>query len=236
MNHTLREQDRTRDIYVVGAKQLGKTTFLLNCVIQDILLGKGVAFLDPRIGNSNAIHSVLRVRPMAAVWLTLGGSAQRNAYLPVRAIGKTVTRDDDPDAVVSRINSIGERLSEIGPLTDSDPFFPFFNRYSCALAREFAEHMQELDFHDREYARTRVFQDSRSSIQTGLQNLGENATERELDIRTRQLLYSAMLDRSLFEAVMESDPEERYVPCQHRFKTEPVRSVWTGATELTRRR
>lgn len=61
MGHVfLPEADRTRDIYIIGAKQHGKSTFLLNCIIQDIVAGKGVGFLDP---HGDASEQLLHLIP-----------------------------------------------------------------------------------------------------------------------------------------------------------------------------
>lgn len=61
---TLPELDRRRDIYIVGAKQHGKTTFLVNCILQDILAGKGVGFLDP---HGDASEQLLHLIPKSRV-------------------------------------------------------------------------------------------------------------------------------------------------------------------------
>ena len=44
---SLSEEDRRRHIYVIGQTGSGKSTFLRSCIIQDIELGRGLAFLDP---------------------------------------------------------------------------------------------------------------------------------------------------------------------------------------------
>lgn len=44
---TLQTSDRTRHIHVIGASGSGKSTFLLNCVLQDLSNGQGLAVLDP---------------------------------------------------------------------------------------------------------------------------------------------------------------------------------------------
>ena len=40
-------QDRERHLYVVGKSGSGKSTFLFNLAMQDILSGRGVAIIDP---------------------------------------------------------------------------------------------------------------------------------------------------------------------------------------------
>lgn len=43
---TLSSDDRRRHMYVIGQTGTGKTTFLQNCAMQDIILGSGMAFID----------------------------------------------------------------------------------------------------------------------------------------------------------------------------------------------
>ncbi len=41
------KEDRRRHMYIVGKTGMGKSTLLLNCIVQDIQRGNGVAVLDP---------------------------------------------------------------------------------------------------------------------------------------------------------------------------------------------
>jgi len=43
----IRDHDRQRHVYVVGQTGMGKSTLLLNMLVQDIQRGKGVALIDP---------------------------------------------------------------------------------------------------------------------------------------------------------------------------------------------
>lgn len=43
----IKPEDRRRHTYIVGKTGMGKSTLLLNCIVQDIRNGKGVAVLDP---------------------------------------------------------------------------------------------------------------------------------------------------------------------------------------------
>src|SRR5258708_5542701 len=43
----IRKDDRRRHMYIIGKTGMGKTTLIENMVIQDILAGNGVAFVDP---------------------------------------------------------------------------------------------------------------------------------------------------------------------------------------------
>lgn len=54
------EQDRLRHCYVVGQTGTGKTTIIKNMIIQDIVNGDGVAFIDP---HGNDIDDILSAIP-----------------------------------------------------------------------------------------------------------------------------------------------------------------------------
>ena len=43
----LSQEDRRRHVYVIGQTGSGKTTFLKSCILQDILVGRGIALVDP---------------------------------------------------------------------------------------------------------------------------------------------------------------------------------------------
>jgi len=43
----IKDDDRRRHVYIIGKTGMGKSTLLLNCIVQDIWQGKGVAILDP---------------------------------------------------------------------------------------------------------------------------------------------------------------------------------------------
>lgn len=68
----IRRDDRRRHMYIIGKTGMGKTTLIENMVIQDILNGHGVAFVDPHGDSvekvlgyipSNRINDVVYVNP-----------------------------------------------------------------------------------------------------------------------------------------------------------------------------
>jgi hypothetical protein len=68
----IKRDDRRRHVYIIGKTGMGKTTLIENMVIQDILNGEGVAFVDPhgdsveKILNyipSNRINDIVYVNP-----------------------------------------------------------------------------------------------------------------------------------------------------------------------------
>ncbi len=58
------EIDRARHLYIVGQTGTGKTYFMKQLVIQDILAGKGVCFIDP---HGDAVEDILGYIPASRV-------------------------------------------------------------------------------------------------------------------------------------------------------------------------
>lgn len=58
---TLDDRTRLEHMHVIGATGCGKSTFLLNCILQDIARGRGVCVLDPHGGHPDSLmNCVLR--------------------------------------------------------------------------------------------------------------------------------------------------------------------------------
>lgn len=51
----IKEEDRTKHVYVIGKTGMGKSTLLENMAIQDIQNGNGVAFVDPHGGTAEKL-------------------------------------------------------------------------------------------------------------------------------------------------------------------------------------
>lgn len=49
--------DRCEHMHVIGATGCGKSTFLLNCILQDITRGRGVCVLDPHGGHPDSLFN-----------------------------------------------------------------------------------------------------------------------------------------------------------------------------------
>lgn len=54
------EEDRQRHMYIIGRTGTGKTTFLKSLMLQDIMAGKGLAFIDP---HGDAAEELLELIP-----------------------------------------------------------------------------------------------------------------------------------------------------------------------------
>ena len=55
------DKPRLEHMHVIGATGCGKSTFLLNCILQDIARGRGVCVLDPHGGHPGSLlNMVLR--------------------------------------------------------------------------------------------------------------------------------------------------------------------------------
>src|SRR5438132_4956806 len=57
---TLTQQERRRGLYVIGKTGTGKTTLLINLILQDIAAGFGLCLLDP---HGDAINDILMRLP-----------------------------------------------------------------------------------------------------------------------------------------------------------------------------
>ena len=57
----LRIEDKIRceHMHVIGATGCGKSTFLLNCILQDIARGRGVCVLDPHGGHPDSLLNLV---------------------------------------------------------------------------------------------------------------------------------------------------------------------------------
>ena len=56
----IRRDDRRRHMYIIGKTGMGKTTFIENMVVQDILNGHGVCFVDP---HGDSVEKILQFIP-----------------------------------------------------------------------------------------------------------------------------------------------------------------------------
>jgi hypothetical protein len=56
----IKRDDRRRHVYIIGKTGMGKTTLIENMVIQDILAGHGVAFVDP---HGDSVEKILDYIP-----------------------------------------------------------------------------------------------------------------------------------------------------------------------------
>ncbi len=83
----IRKDDRRRHMYIIGKTGMGKTTLIENMVIQDILSGNGVAFVDP---HGDSVEKVLEYIPSSrindVVYLNPADSDYPIAFNPLEAV------------------------------------------------------------------------------------------------------------------------------------------------------
>ena len=60
----IKTDDRRRHVYIIGKTGMGKTTMIENMIVQDILAGNGVAFVDP---HGESVEKILNYIPSSRV-------------------------------------------------------------------------------------------------------------------------------------------------------------------------
>ncbi len=84
----IRRDDRRRHVYIIGKTGMGKTTLIENMVIQDILSGNGVAFVDP---HGDSVEKVLNYIPSNrvndVVYLNPADTEHPIAFNPLEFVG-----------------------------------------------------------------------------------------------------------------------------------------------------
>ena len=86
---SLSQVDRRRHMYVIGQTGSGKSTLLNNCILQDIVSGRGFAFIDPH-GDSaeRIIDSIPKSRVRDVVYLNPSDFDFPIGFNPLRGIPK----------------------------------------------------------------------------------------------------------------------------------------------------
>ncbi|TSA45244.1 hypothetical protein D4R52_02855 [bacterium] len=60
----IKTDDRRRHVYIIGKTGMGKTTMIENMILQDILAGNGVAFVDP---HGESVEKILNYIPSSRI-------------------------------------------------------------------------------------------------------------------------------------------------------------------------
>ena len=83
----LSELERTRHLYVLGKTGSGKSTFLSNLIIQDLVQGRGVAVIDPH-GElaDDLLQHIPRGRTREVIYLNLGDLERPVAWNPLEPV------------------------------------------------------------------------------------------------------------------------------------------------------
>jgi len=84
---SLSQPDRRRHIYVIGQTGSGKSTFINNCILQDILAGRGFAFIDPHGDSAELIiDSIPKSRVRDVVYLNPSDIDFPLGFNPLRGV------------------------------------------------------------------------------------------------------------------------------------------------------
>ena len=86
---SLSQPDRRRHIYAIGQTGSGKSTLLTNCILQDVLSGRGLAFIDPHGDSAELIiDSIPKPRIRDVVYLNPSDLDFPLGFNPLRGIPK----------------------------------------------------------------------------------------------------------------------------------------------------
>lgn len=86
---SLSQPDRRRHMYVIGQTGSGKSTLLNNCILQDVLAGRGFAFIDPHGDSAELIiDSIPKPRIRDVVYLNPSDLNFPLGFNPLRGIPK----------------------------------------------------------------------------------------------------------------------------------------------------
>lgn len=84
---SLSQPDRRRHMYVIGQTGSGKSTLLNNCILQDILSGRGLAFIDPHGDSAELIiDSIPKKRVRDVVYLNPSDTSFPLGFNPLRGV------------------------------------------------------------------------------------------------------------------------------------------------------
>lgn len=84
---SLSTEDRRRHIYCIGQTGSGKTTFLTSCMLQDVLTGRGFAFIDPHGDAAELIiDSIPKSRTRDVVYFNPSDTDYPIGFNPLRGV------------------------------------------------------------------------------------------------------------------------------------------------------
>lgn len=84
---SLSQPDRRRHMYVIGQTGSGKSTLLNNCILQDVLSGRGLAFIDPHGDSAELIiDSIPKARIRDVVYLNPSDTDFPIGFNPLRGV------------------------------------------------------------------------------------------------------------------------------------------------------
>lgn len=84
---SLSQPDRRRHMYVIGQTGSGKSTLLKNCILQDVLSGRGFAFIDPHGDSAEVIiDSIPKARIRDVVYLNPSDIDFPIGFNPLRGV------------------------------------------------------------------------------------------------------------------------------------------------------
>ncbi len=128
----LSREDRFRHFYVIGQTGTGKTTFLLNMIIQDILNGDGCCYIDP---HGTDIQTILGYIPKERIDDVIYFDPAYTARpMGLNMLEYDIRYPEQKTFVVNELLKIFEQLFDMK--TSGGPAFGQYFRNSCLLLME----------------------------------------------------------------------------------------------------
>ncbi|MDO8521085.1 MAG: TraM recognition domain-containing protein [bacterium] len=129
----LTKADRLRHLYVIGQTGTGKSVFLKNLIIQDILAGNGVCFIDPHgVDVQDVLAAIPKERIEDVIYFDPTYMARPFA---LNMLEYDITKPEQKIFVVNEMLSIFRKLYEAIPESMGPAFEQYF-RYSTLLVME----------------------------------------------------------------------------------------------------
>jgi len=107
----IKDRDRRLHMYIIGQTGTGKTTFLKNMMIQDILSGKGLCFLDPHGDEAEDILNYIPKERMGDV--IYFNPADRDMVMGLNMLEYTANDSKGPTMIANELIEIFDKLYDL---------------------------------------------------------------------------------------------------------------------------
>jgi DNA helicase HerA-like ATPase len=125
----IKDRDRRLHMYVIGQTGTGKTTFLKNMMVQDIIAGKGLCFLDPHGDEAEDILNYIPKERMDDV--IYFNPADKEMIMGLNMLERDVNDKQGPTMIANELIEIFDKLYNLKET--GGPIFEQYMRNSLNL-------------------------------------------------------------------------------------------------------